>query len=412
MKNYIFIFAGSAFLFILTGGSNLLASYILSLENFAVYTQIHMSAVYWSAIFSIAIQFTAPRIVTINMRDYDADKALYSLSLCSSVTFGFLSLLILMIFIDKNNINSTDGYVTIILAIFFSFAQNIYGILLASKKYALSAIFILSMVSLYLLSVIFVSRTGEIILEYWLNSVIICYTAAVLFTFVHSEIDFVSPINLIKFVKSIAVSRLLLPSICGGFLNGFALVLIYSSFTRNANNEQIALLGYAILLKSAVQFLSHVVNKIIYIDLSYSHEISKFKMSYKFFIKKAIYNIASLLVGVIIIFSLYRYFYEIYFYKFDKFTVISYGLVLMWLSMELVYFVLYQFVQVNAYMWSSVFYISFPSFIYGIIIYAISLVTLTSSVLMIYIGLTFVSIFGMTFIIYLYANDKKDQAIV
>jgi hypothetical protein len=162
----------------------------------------------------------------------------------------------------------------------------------------------------------------------------------------------------------------------------------------------VALFGYALLIKMAAQFISNIINKVIFIDLSHSYQMGDFKFDSKYTLFNVTKNLFSTLIGVIGVCILYYTLFDQYFYKFSLFPVEGYAIIAAWLCIEIIYFVLYQYVQVNGFMWLSILFISLPSVLYALTIYLFQSPITVIGCLITYTGLTIVSNLGICGIIY------------
>jgi hypothetical protein len=399
LKSYIYAGVGSLVLFAFTGGSNFLASFFLDIPSYSVFSEIHMRALYLSAILCLAISYCAPRIVTSEVQGVKSKDLLYSLVFYSTLIFFLLSVLLIEILQLYINEGRLIIYIILSLSLYFSFCQNIYGILLASKRYIDSTIFLSIVVIIYITVVLKFTVTGVINLDAWLIGIISCFLVAITCATAIRGLYLVSYKRIAMFTRSSAMLDILLPSLISGMVLGAALLLLYKSFVDNSEMVQIAFLGYALVLKNAGQFLSNVVNKVIFIKLSHEFGIGQFGLKKDFVVRTFLRNVVTVIVAVVAISVCYLLFYDNYFLKYEEFPRISYLILVVWALIEIFYFVLYQGIQVNGLMWHSLFFICIPSLIYSIIISLFFTPTDIIDVLIVYCGFTCVSVAGVIFIL-------------
>lgn len=400
MRTYIYITIGSLLIFTFLGGTNFLGSFFLDLENYSIFSEIHMTSLYLSAIFALAIGYCAPRIVTMESTRESPTDLIYSLALYSTLLFLFISVCLIEVLQLHINEGRLKIYTILCLSLYFSFCQNIYGILLATKRYLDSMIYLLITVSLYIVIVFISSASGNINVIAWLLGTFCCLIGAFIFSItIKKGFSLVSLNTIAIFANSNVALNLLLPSVIAGLVNGVALLILYSTFVESSNPIQVAFLGYIFVLKSASQFFTNIANKIIFINLSHKFSIGEFALTKAYFSKILIRNILGMILAIAFLWASYLVFYNYYFEKYVEVPVISYFFLFSWILLEIFYFVIYQSIQVNGLMWKSLFIISIPSLLYASIISVFIKPMDTSEMLVIYCCLTLVSIAGAVYLI-------------
>lgn len=357
-----------------------------------------MKSLYISVILALAIGYCAPRIVTAENQGVNSTDLLYSLAIYSMLVFLLISVCIIEISQSYINESRLKIYTILCLSLYFSFCQNIYGILLATKSYLDSTIYLSIVVIIYIALVLKSSVSGTINLDLWLNGAFVCLLVAVTSAIAITGLHLVSYKKMVMFATSREVVKILLPSVIAGLVNGVALLVLYLAYVENSESVHVAFLGYILVLKSASQFFSQVANKIIFINLSHIYAIGDFRLTKDYFGKILGRNLISMVLAMALILISYFVFYDIYFVKYVGVPAISYVLLFGWLLLEILYFVLYQVVQINGLMWKSLFFISIPSLIYSGIINVFTNPTDIAEMLIIYCGLTCLSITGITYI--------------
>lgn len=358
-----------------------------------------MKSLYLSTILALAIGYCAPRIVTAEIQGVNSTDLLYSFALYSMLVFLLISVCIIEISQSYINEDSLKVYTILCLSLYFSFCQNIYGILLATKRYLDSTIYLSIVVIIYIALVLKSSVSGTINLDLWLEGVFVCLLVAVTCALAIKGLRLVSYKKMVMFATSREVLKILLPSLIAGLVNGVALLVLYWNYVESSEYVHVAFLGYILVLKSASQFFSHIANKIIYINLSHIFSIGDFRLTKDYFGKILGRNLIGMVLAMALMLISYFLFYDIYFVKYVGVPAISYVLLFGWILLEILYFVLYQFVQINGLMWKSLLFVSIPSLVYAGLINVFTNPIDISEMLIIYCGLTCVSVAGIAYIL-------------
>lgn len=369
-----------------------------------------MKILYASSILTLSISYCAPRLISINNTHVKSvSNSLYSGTFYTGVIFILLMCLSI-------NAHSTFGFGNIgqfliftIGVVYFLFCQNIYAILFSNRKILESLRFVSIAVFGYLLIIILSSYDGKLTEHIWLLGLIFMLIFLVTYSITMGKFRLLSPKLTALFFFEKNIVSIMFPSIISGIINGLALYIIYQEFSQHSNDIDVALLGFAFIQKTFIQFTSHVINRLYFLNLSEQNKIGDFILGEQVFKAIISKNLLVIILALLVLITIAQTIMESYYLKYEAFSKTLYYILALWIFIETVYFSLYQEIQVNGKMWGSLFYISMPSFIFAIAVKYSSISFDISSILYIYLALSLISLIGVILLIYGGVRNKENK---
>ena len=405
MKMFLPTALASLMLIAFTGGANFIASYFLDIDNYARYANLHMYILYTSAILTLSISYCAPRLTTASAIYKDkAHFYMFSLTIYACIAFIFIGFILSVNDFISIEMHENDWIAFFLATTYVAACQNIYAILFSKRSPTKALAFISISVSLYLFGLYFSINLSELDVIKWTWMLGMSIAIIILYIIIALNFKLQSISRVYFYLKDRNNHNILFPSMLSGVVNGAALLVLYNGFSRGASSEDIAYLGFAFMLKTVLQFFSQIFNRVKFLDLSDKYIIGTFKANRSDFMRLIVFNVLSVLLslGFLIIMG-FTLFYE-YFSKFSGFPPSAVAILSLWIIFEAIYFSIYQFVQVNGKMWASLFFISFPSLVYALLIDNIHISYDLLLMLILYFMLTLVSIISVCLLIFLDRN--------
>lgn len=401
MKTFISTALASVILMFFTGGANFIASYLLNIKDYAAYAELHMKILYVSSILTLSIAYSAPRLISINNTHINSvANSLYSITLYTGVIFILLMCLGI-------NFRSTLGFSNIgqfliftIGVVYYLFCQNIYSILFSNRKVLESLRFVSIAVFGYLLIITLSSYDGNLSEYIWLLGLTFMLLFLVTYSITMSKFRLLPPKLTALFFFEKKIVSIIFPSILSGLLNGLSLFIVYQEFLQHSDDIDVALLGFAFAQKTFIQFASHIINRLYFLNLSEQNKIGDFILSKKLFEAIIAKNLLLIILALLVLIIAEKTIMESYYLKYEAFSKTSYFILALWVFVETVYFSLSQEIQVNGKMWGSFFFISMPAFIFAIAVKYSSISFDISSILYVYLAFSIISLIGSNLLIY------------